>query len=81
MQDHLINMKNLVDKLKLARNPISNSHIIIQTLNGFYSKYNHVELNILVKYLSVGLTYNLNYLVLNQELSNSVASIISSSMS
>ncbi|CAI8608405.1 unnamed protein product [Vicia faba] len=42
MQDYLIKMKNLSDKLKLAGNSISNSDLIIQTLNGLNSEYNPV---------------------------------------
>ncbi|CAJ2667558.1 unnamed protein product [Trifolium pratense] len=42
MEDYLIKMKNLADKLKLAGNPISNSDLIIQTLNGLDSEYNPV---------------------------------------
>ncbi|KAK2447644.1 hypothetical protein QL285_006983 [Trifolium repens] len=42
MEDYLIKMKNLADKLKLAGNPISTSDMIIQTLNGLDSEYNPV---------------------------------------
>lgn len=42
MEDYLIKMKNLADKLKLAGNPISNSDLIIQTLNGLDSEYNPI---------------------------------------
>ncbi|PNX56340.1 glutamate receptor, partial [Trifolium pratense] len=42
MEDYLIKMKNLADKLKLAGNPISTSDLIIQTLNGLDSEYNPV---------------------------------------
>lgn len=42
MHDYLSKMKNLADKLKLARNPILNLDIIIQTLNGLDFKYNPV---------------------------------------
>lgn len=42
MHDYLSKMKNLADKLKLAGNPILNSNLIIQTLNGLDSEYNPV---------------------------------------
>lgn len=42
MHDYLSKMKNLADKLKLAGNPILNSDLIIQTLNGLDSEYNPV---------------------------------------
>lgn len=40
MKEYLVKMKNLADKLKLAGNPISNSDLIIQALNGLDSEYN-----------------------------------------
>jgi hypothetical protein len=40
MEEYLVKMKNLADKLKLAGSPISNSDLIIQTLNGLDSEYN-----------------------------------------
>nr|KYP31890.1 hypothetical protein KK1_047566 [Cajanus cajan] len=40
MEEYLAKMKNLADKLKLAGSPISNSDLIIQTLNGLDSEYN-----------------------------------------
>ena len=42
MHDYLSKMKNLIDKLKLAGNPILNSDLIIQTLNGLDSEYNPI---------------------------------------
>ncbi|GAU51857.1 hypothetical protein TSUD_416410 [Trifolium subterraneum] len=42
MEDYLIKMKNLADKLKLAGNPVSNFDLIIQTLNGLDAEYNPV---------------------------------------
>nr|XP_007153750.1 hypothetical protein PHAVU_003G062000g [Phaseolus vulgaris]ESW25744.1 hypothetical protein PHAVU_003G062000g [Phaseolus vulgaris] len=42
MEEYLVKMKNLVDRLKLAGSPISNSDLIIQTLKGLDSKYNPV---------------------------------------
>ncbi|KAI5404288.1 hypothetical protein KIW84_051440 [Lathyrus oleraceus] len=42
MHDYLSKMKNLADKLKLARNLILNSYLIIQTLNGLDSEYNPI---------------------------------------
>ncbi|KAF1859044.1 hypothetical protein Lal_00000868 [Lupinus albus] len=42
MEDYLSKMKNLADKLKLAGNEISNSDLLIQTLNGLDSEYNLV---------------------------------------
>lgn len=40
MEEYLVKMKNLADKLKLAGSPISNSDLIIQTLNGLDFEYN-----------------------------------------
>ncbi|WVZ03181.1 hypothetical protein V8G54_023987 [Vigna mungo] len=40
MEQYLVKMKNLIDKLKLAGSPISNSNLVIQTLNGLDSDYN-----------------------------------------
>lgn len=42
MHDYLSKMKILANKLKLAGNPILNSYLIIQPLNGLDSEYNHV---------------------------------------
>lgn len=42
MEDYLIKMENMTDKLKLAGNPVSTSDLIIQTLNGLDYEYNHV---------------------------------------
>lgn len=42
MDQYLSRMKNLADKLKLAESPISNSDLIIQTLNGLDAEYNPV---------------------------------------
>ena len=42
MEEYLVKMKNLADRLKLAGSPISNSDLIIQTLKGLDSKYNPV---------------------------------------
>ncbi|GAU51268.1 hypothetical protein TSUD_412550 [Trifolium subterraneum] len=42
MEEYLIKMKNLSDKLKLAGSPISNSDLMIQTLNGLDAEYNPV---------------------------------------
>jgi len=42
MEEYLAKMKNLADKLKLARSPISNSDLMIQTLNGLDSEYNPI---------------------------------------
>jgi len=41
-EEYLVKMKNLANRLKLAGSPISNSDLIIQTLNGLDSEYNHV---------------------------------------
>ena len=40
MDEYLVKMKNLVDRLKLAGSPISNLDLIIQTMNGLDSEYN-----------------------------------------
>ena len=42
MDQYLLKMKNLADKLKLAGSPISNSDLMIQTLNGLDIDYNPV---------------------------------------
>lgn len=42
MDQYLLKMKNLADKLKLAGSPISNSNLMIQTLNGLDADYNPV---------------------------------------
>lgn len=42
MDQYLLKMKNLSDKLKLAGSPISSSDLIIQTLNGLDADYNPV---------------------------------------
>ena len=42
MDQYLLKMKNLADKLKLAGRPISNSDLMIQTLNGLNADYNPV---------------------------------------
>ncbi|PNY01489.1 copia-like polyprotein, partial [Trifolium pratense] len=42
MEEYLIKMKNLSDKLKLSGSPISNSDLMIQTLNGLDAEYNPV---------------------------------------
>lgn len=42
MEKYLIKMKTLADKLKLAGSPISNSDLVIQTLNGLDAQYNPV---------------------------------------
>ena len=42
MEEYLAKMKNLADKLKLAESPISNSDLMIQTLNGLDSEYNPI---------------------------------------
>lgn len=46
MKEYLIKMKRLGDKLKLAKSAISNSDLIIQTLNGLYMDYNHVVIKL-----------------------------------
>jgi len=42
MDQYLLKMKNLASKLKLAGSPISNSDLMIQTLNGLDADYNPV---------------------------------------
>jgi len=42
MDQYLLKMKNLIGKLKLARSPIFNSYLIIQTLNRLDVDYNPV---------------------------------------
>jgi len=42
MDQYLLKIKNLADKLKLAGSPISNSYWMIQTLNGLDVDYNPV---------------------------------------
>ena len=42
MDQYILKMKNLADKLKLARSLISNSDLMIQTLNGLHAYYNLV---------------------------------------
>ncbi|CAJ2644825.1 unnamed protein product [Trifolium pratense] len=42
MEEYLIKMKGLADKLKLAGSAISNSDLVIQTLNGLDMDYNPV---------------------------------------
>ena len=42
VEQYLVKMKNLVDKLKLAGSPISNSDLTIQILNDLDSDYNSV---------------------------------------
>jgi len=39
-EEYLVKMENLANKLKLAINPIFNSNLIIQTLNGLDCEYN-----------------------------------------
>ncbi|KAI5432726.1 hypothetical protein KIW84_020142 [Lathyrus oleraceus] len=46
MEDYLIKMKNLVDKLKFAGNPILTSDLTIQTLNDLDSGYNLVVIKL-----------------------------------
>jgi len=42
MDQYLLKMKNLADKLKLAGSPISNLDLMIQMLNGLDANYNPV---------------------------------------
>ncbi|CAJ2636423.1 unnamed protein product [Trifolium pratense] len=42
MEDYLMKMKDLADKLKMAGSPITNADLIIQTLNGLDSDYNPI---------------------------------------
>lgn len=42
MEEYLVEMKNLADKLKLAGAPITNSDLMIQTFNRLDSDYNPV---------------------------------------
>jgi len=42
MEDYLMKMKDLADKLKMAGSPISNADLVIQTLNGLDVDYNPV---------------------------------------
>jgi histone deacetylase 1/2 len=42
MEDYLMKMKDLADKLKMAGSPITNADLIIQTLNGLDTDYNPI---------------------------------------
>ena len=42
MEEYLVKMKNLADRLRLVGSPISNSDLIIKTLNGLDFEYNPV---------------------------------------
>jgi len=42
MDQYLLKMKKFADKLKLVGSPISNSKLMVQTLNGLNADYNPV---------------------------------------
>lgn len=45
-KEYLVKMKNLIDKLKLASNHVSNSNLIIQAWNDLYFEYNPIMINL-----------------------------------